>query len=103
MTTAFISPDGKTNADPFILQAEIRRRAGSLAALARSADVDRSTVQSAVYRCQPTGCRIIAEYLEVSVHRIWPEWFDRAGNVRPGARDCSRTLQASARQKGAAA
>lgn len=67
---------------PEDIKAEIRKRCGSLAELARKHGVSQSVVQTALRRPQPTGNRIVAAALGRSVHEIWPQWFDEAGNVR---------------------
>ena len=64
------------NADPNDLMAEIRKRIGSMSELARRHGVSTSTIRCATRRPQPTGNRIIAEFLGTSVHELWPEWFD---------------------------
>lgn len=69
------------NRNPFVLQSQIRMAGKSAADLARAAGVHQSTVQTAIFRLQPAGCRIIASFLGEAVHEIWPEWFDRFGNV----------------------
>lgn len=89
--------------DPYAIQAEVRRRGRTLAQLAREAGVDRSTVQTAIYRRQPTGNRIIASFLEKQVHEIWPDWFDRFGNAIRSDENPSSDEAEDTRQKASAA
>jgi lambda repressor-like predicted transcriptional regulator len=100
----FVSADGKNNADPYAIQAAIKRLFGSAARLATLKGVKPSTIQAAVYRKQPTGNRIIAGALGVPVHRIWPQWFDKDGNtITQVQTEGSRNDGCAMHQKGAAA
>lgn len=65
------------NAHPEDVKAEVRKRAGSLAALAREYNVSDSVVRAALIRPQPSGNRVIAQCLELPMHNIWPEWYDK--------------------------
>lgn len=63
------------NAHPEDVKAAVRKKVGSLAALARANGVSDSVVRAALIRPQPTGNRIIAECLGQSLHSLWPEWY----------------------------
>ncbi|SCA57189.1 conserved hypothetical protein [Candidatus Terasakiella magnetica] len=63
------------NAHPEDVKAEVRKKVGSMAALARQHGVSDSVVRAALIRPQPTGNAIIAECLDVPLHAIWPEWY----------------------------
>ncbi|WP_093150097.1 helix-turn-helix domain-containing protein [Thalassobaculum litoreum] len=94
-----------SNADPFWVEAEVKRRGKRLAELAAEAGVHHSTVTQARFRIIPRGNRIIANFLGASVHELWPEWFDVAGNrIRSFCEsDDGRSADQRHRQKGAAA
>jgi Ner family transcriptional regulator len=94
-----------SNADPFWIEAEVKRRGSRLAELASAAGVHHSTVTRARFRIIPRGNRIIANFLGTSVHDLWPEWFDAAGNpIRSSCEsDDGRSADHRHRQKGAAA
>ncbi|MEQ8739534.1 MAG: helix-turn-helix domain-containing protein [Hoeflea sp.] len=91
------------NADPNDLMAEIRKRIGSMSELARRHGVSTSTIRCATRRPQPTGNRIIAEFLGRSVHELWPEWFDADGNRRLSSPNRSAARSRSQCQKREAA
>lgn len=89
---------------PEDIKAAVRKAYGSMAELARRHAVSESVVQTAILRVQPTGNRIIAAALDRSVHEIWPQWFDEAGNVRrPRPADGKHPGCQTQRQKAAAA
>lgn len=67
------------NVHPEDIKAEIRKKVGSLAQLARQNDVSDSVVRAALIRPQPTGNRVIADCIQVPIHSLWPEWYDADG------------------------
>lgn len=67
------------NAHPEDIKAEVRKKIGSLAELSRQNNVSDSVVRAALIRPQPTGNRLIADCLGVSVHSLWPEWYANDG------------------------
>ncbi len=71
------------NAHPEDVKAEVRKKVGSLAALARAHGVSDSVVRAALIRPQPTGNKIIAECLNVPVNKLWPEWYTSDGKRLP--------------------
>ncbi|WP_417783338.1 helix-turn-helix domain-containing protein [Terasakiella pusilla] len=71
------------NMHPEDVKAAVRKKFGSLAALARQNGVSDSVVRAALIRPQPTGNRIIAKCLELSVHQLWPEWYGSDGQRIP--------------------
>lgn len=93
------------NADPYWIEAEVKRRNKRLADLAVSAGVHQSTVTRARFRIIPRGNRIIAKFLGLEVHELWPEWFDVDGNpIRDtNESDDDRNAADGHRQKVAAA
>jgi Ner family transcriptional regulator len=71
------------NAHPEDVKAEVRKKVGSLAALAREHGVSDSVVRAALIRPQPTGNKIIADCLGIPIHKIWPEWYTDDGKRLP--------------------
>lgn len=71
------------NAHPEDVKAAVRKKVGSLAALARLHNISDSVVRAALIRPQPTGNKVIAQCLEVSVHELWPQWYNEDGTRLP--------------------
>ena len=67
------------NTHPEDVKAAVRKKIGSLAALARAHGVSDSVVRAALIRPQPTGNRIIADCLGLSLHELWPRWYNANG------------------------
>lgn len=74
------------NTHPEDVKAAVRKKIGSLAALARQHGVSDSVVRAALIRPQPTGNRIIADCLGRSLHQIWPQWYRADGSRIPSSR-----------------
>lgn len=53
--------------------AAIKKRGGSLAQLSRENGLHERTLYNALERRWPKGEQIIADYIDVAVHVIWPE------------------------------
>jgi len=71
------------NVHPEDIKAEVRKKFGSLAQLARQNGVSDSVVRAALIRPQPTGNRLIADCIGVSIHSLWPDWYDNDGKRIP--------------------
>lgn len=56
---------------------EIKIRGGSLRALSRGAGLKQDSLRNALYRACPKYERIIAEYLNVPVQKIWPSRYGK--------------------------
>jgi Ner family transcriptional regulator len=69
--------------DLFDVKAEIGRRGGSLSAIAKAAKLDPSSCRCALRYPVPAANKAIADFLGLSVHDLWPEWFDEHGERRP--------------------
>lgn len=63
------------NMHPEDIKAAVRKTGITLAELARRNGLSTSTTRKALRHPQPAGARVIAAYLGLSVHAIWPEWF----------------------------
>lgn len=80
---------------PEDIKAEVRKKVGSLAELARRHGVSTSVIRAALIRPQPTGNRYIAACLGRELHELWPEWYDADGNRIPSitGRKSSRSVR----------
>lgn len=67
------------NAHPEDVKARVRKTGISLAELARRNEMVGGTGARALYEPCPRMNHAIAKHLGVSVHDLWPEWFDKAG------------------------
>jgi Ner family transcriptional regulator len=71
--------------------AEVRKRGATISSLSRDHGLSRGTLQTAFYKRYPRGQRIIAEFLGLTCHELWPHWFGpndellplQGGNNRP--------------------
>ena len=65
---------------PADIHAEIKKRGGSFALLARAdGNITAGALANALHRPAGRGERIIAEYLGMSLHKLWPLRYDKAG------------------------
>lgn len=71
---------GPTGWDRHDIVAEIRRRGSSLAELARQEGLKRPTMTWSLVMPHKRANRAIADFLGVSLNRLWPEWYDAQGN-----------------------
>lgn len=62
--------------------AAIHKRGTSLSELARSHGKGESTLRAAMSHPRPPSNRIIAAFLGLEVHELWPAWFDSKGRLR---------------------
>ncbi|OCG19565.1 hypothetical protein A9G28_07450 [Gilliamella sp. Fer1-1] len=58
---------------------EIKIRGGNLRALSRASGLQADTLRNALYRHCPKYERIISEYLQVPVEKIWPSRYQSKG------------------------
>lgn len=56
--------------------AGVRKRGSNLAEIARSVGLKRQSMYWAFIRPQIRANRAIADFLGVSMHELWPQWFD---------------------------
>ncbi|WP_082473093.1 helix-turn-helix domain-containing protein [Methylobacterium sp. Leaf85] len=57
--------------------AAVRKAGKSLRRLSEEAGFRPSTVQASLYRRHPRANQVIAEFLGVSRHEIWPHWYGK--------------------------
>lgn len=89
--------------DRFAIKAEIQRRGSNLTELAVKNDLGSSTARAALLKPSPAANSVIAQFLGVSLHELWPHWYDKDGNRRLGARQSSRKPKAAPSQNAEAA
>jgi Ner family transcriptional regulator len=67
--------------------AALRKRGTSLAALGRHHGYADSTLSAALMKPATPANQVIASFLGVSLHDLWPDWFDVQGRrvARKGA------------------
>lgn len=88
------------NTHPEDVKAAVRKTGISLAELARRHGMAPSTGARALYLPCPTMNRAIADHLGVSVHSLWPEWFDAGGErIHRFSRKSTSAGQSESRQK----
>jgi Ner family transcriptional regulator len=78
------------NWDRHAIAAEVHRRGATLTQLALDHGLGSSSCRSALCRATPRGDRVIAAFLGVSVHELWPDRYDVSGNrLRAGGKPSS--------------
>lgn len=68
------------NAD---IVAAVRKAGSNLRQLSLANGFKASTFRSALHRCHPRANRLIADFIGVRVHEIWPQWFMANGERKP--------------------
>jgi Ner family transcriptional regulator len=63
--------------------AAIHKRGTSLAELARDHRLGDATLRAALSYPRTPSNTIIADFLQVPLHELWPAWFDESGRLRP--------------------
>lgn len=69
----------KTGWHPEQIKAAIRMRGVTLSELALKNGLDESACRSALIRSQPKAEKVIAAYLGVPLHDLWPSRYDAEG------------------------
>lgn len=72
------------NKHPADVLADVTKRGSTLSALAKLAKLPPGTLSHSLRRCIPRANKAIATFLGVPTHSLWPEWFDRNGQLLPG-------------------
>jgi len=63
------------------IMAAVRKGGSSLAGIGREAGLARATMVWALVRPHERANRAIAEFLDVPLHDLWPQWFDADGKL----------------------
>jgi Ner family transcriptional regulator len=82
--------------------AALHKRGMSLRRLALQHGRGESTLRSALHVPRSPSNRIIAEFLGVPIHELWPAWFDRHGRLK-GPRNPAHPRRGESSQKRSAA
>jgi len=61
--------------------AAVRKRGTNLSRLSLAHGKADSTLRSALHKPRSPSNRIIADFLGVPLHKLWPAWFDVDGNL----------------------
>ena len=64
---------------PELIKAEVRMRGTNLTKLAIENGMHRTALTKAIYEPLTKGEKIIADFLGVSLHELWPDRYDREG------------------------
>ena len=65
------------------IQAEIRKRGTTIAQLSRDHGLDHGTLQSVFYKRYPKGQAIVADFLGLTRHELWPHWYGPNDELLP--------------------
>ncbi len=76
-----------TNMHAEDVKAKVHKKRTSLSALGRKNDLPEVTVRAAIRRPIPSANIIIADFLEMSLNDIWPEWYNEEGIRIKGVSD----------------
>lgn len=60
--------------------AAIHKKNSTLLALGKANGLGSSTCRASLMKPSPRANRIIADFIGVPVHQLWPLWFDQQGN-----------------------
>lgn len=77
----------------------IRERGSTIAALSRDVGYGQRTLHAALYKRHPRAHAVIARFLDVSRHDLWPDWYGPNDELLP----LKATVKASGRRRRKAA
>lgn len=92
-------PQRPLSTHPADVIARLHKKGGTLTALAGDKQLHPSALGHCLRRCIPAANQAIADFLGVTVHELWPEWFDTKGRRIATRRNASRIQIAAKRQK----
>lgn len=81
--------------------AAVRKRGSSLAAIAKDHGLSRQTLYWALTKPHRRANNAIAAFLDLSLHQLWPQWFDRAGECKTETRTQARRRRLQPQRKAA--
>lgn len=61
----------------------IRERGATITQLSRDAGFERRTLHTSLYKRHPRAHAIIARFLKVSRHELWPDWYGPNDELLP--------------------
>ena len=79
--------------------AAVHKKGTSLAALARKNRLGDSTLRAALINPRTPSNKIIADFLGLSLHALWPVWFDAADRLIPQTRKPATARDRASSQK----
>ena len=69
--------------DQYAIKAEIRRRGKTLTALAKDNGYSPSFLRASFIKPSTNVNRVIAQFVQVPLQELWPDWFDADGELIP--------------------
>lgn len=82
--------------------AAVHKKDTSLRALALGRGLSESALRAALQRPRTPSNRIIAEFLGVPMHVLWPQWFDAEGRLTSSAKGARKRTRPSSAKRMAA-
>jgi Ner family transcriptional regulator len=90
------------NWDKHSIKAEIHRRGATLTQLAVDHGLGSCSCRVGLIHPMPAANRVIAAFLGVPLHELWPTWYDTAGN-RLRAKRKSNSIRSRRKSRAASA
>jgi len=79
MTGADSAPGAQGGWHQQDILASIRKRGATVASLNRDHGFKPGVLRTAFYKRWPKGQRIIADFIDVPVEELWPNWYEPGG------------------------
>lgn len=73
------------------IKAAVRKKGSTLQALSIQHGLQEKTVAGSLRVPMPRANRAIADFLGISLHQLWPAWYDQSGNRIPSGNSRKRT------------
>lgn len=81
------------------IKAEIRKRGSTLADISTKAGLGRRSASYALVVPMPTANRAIADFLGMTLHDLWPRWYDQSGERIKSQASPKRTRKTPSRHR----
>jgi len=81
----------RTNMHPEDIKAAVHKQGSSLSDIGRKNGFKAVTTRAAIRRPIPRANKVIANFLNMSCHDIWPEWFSENDVRLKGAPDAHKS------------
>lgn len=78
-----MSPPAEPKWDEYAIKAEIYRRGETLTSLAKQLGHVPGSLRGAFHNPMSSANRAIAQFLDIPVQELWPDWFDSDGELIP--------------------
>jgi Ner family transcriptional regulator len=79
--------------------AAVKKKGSNLSRLSLANGLADSTLRAALQQPRTRSNRIIATFIGVPMHELWPDWFDADGNLKPSRPKASTGRPAPASPK----